>query len=71
MSYLELKPFSGETDAERKYDLIRALVIFMAVRDHPNKSKAAITSKFLKEIKLSKKRTNEKHLRLYKSRLTV
>ena len=50
MSYLELKPFSGEIDAERTYDLIRALVIFMTSRDHPNKSKAAIASKFLKEI---------------------
>ena len=40
--YLDLKPFSQEKDDKREFDLIRAVVIFKAVRNHPNKSKNAI-----------------------------
>ena len=44
--YLDLKPFSKEVDETRQYDLIRGLVLFMAVREHPNKGKTAIAGKF-------------------------
>ena len=44
--YLDLKPFSNEVDESRQYDLIRGLVIFMAVREHPNKATTAIKGKF-------------------------
>ena len=44
--YLDLKPFSNEVDETRQYDLIRGLVLFMAVREHPNKGKTAIAGRF-------------------------
>ena len=45
--YLDLKPFSKEVDETRQYDLIRGLVLFMTVREHPNKGKTAIAGRFL------------------------
>ena len=42
-AFFELKPFYGETDNERKFDLLRAVVIFRAVRNHPNKDKGALS----------------------------
>ena len=39
---LDLGPFHNDPDTERKYDLIRGLVIFMAARAHPNKDRTAI-----------------------------
>ena len=44
--YLDLKPFSQEIDDTRQYDLIRGLVLFMAVREHPNKGKTAIAGRY-------------------------
>ena len=45
--FLELKPFSKEKDDTRKFDLLRSLVLFMGVRDHPNKTKNAIAGAYL------------------------
>ena len=39
---ISLKPFSRESDPDRNYDLIRALVIHKTINNHPNKSKKAI-----------------------------
>ena len=39
---ISLKPFSRESDPDRNYDLIRALVIHKTIKNHPNKSKNAI-----------------------------
>ena len=48
--YLDLKPFSKEVDDLREYDLIRGLVLFMAIREHPNKGKTAISGKLYEII---------------------
>ena len=42
LKFMELKPFSQEKDDKREFDLIRAVVIFKAVRNHPNKTKNAL-----------------------------
>ena len=54
--YLDLKPFSQEKDDKREFDLIRAVVIFKAVRNHPNKSKNAIAGNKLFFVILTKGR---------------
>ena len=45
-NFFELKPFYGETDNQRKFDLLRAVVIFRAVRNHPNKDRGALACKY-------------------------
>ena len=56
LKFLELKPFSQEKDDKREFDLIRAVVIFKAVRNHPNKSKNAIAGNKLFFVILTKDR---------------
>ena len=56
LKFLELKPFAQEKDEKREFDLIRAVVIFKAVRNHPNKSKNAIAGNKLFFVILTKGR---------------
>ena len=60
--FLELKPFSKEKDDTRKFDLLRSLVLFMGVRDHPNKTKNAIAGAYFWDFKISMILSNVRNL---------
>ena len=39
---INFKPFKHEEDSDRKWDLLRGLVLFKVAHGHPNKTKNAI-----------------------------
>ena len=43
--FLDLKPFRGEKDELREFDLLRAVLLYKTVRDHKSQTKSAITGK--------------------------
>ena len=53
---INLKPFKHEKDSERKWDLLRGLVLFKVAHGHPNKTKNAIKGKncFILYLKLKR-----------------
>ena len=44
-NFINLKPFKHEEDTDRKWDLLRGLVLYTVAHKHPNKTKNAIKGK--------------------------